>query len=147
MCARPQAPSHYEVSQTEGKGMHVVFGLNNRRYESEYDRKKLALGQIVHVAAIAADNASFADKEFDGSEPYCVTWIAQSEWYVRLSKPEISGHALQKIVASVAGLVTEEEVRAALKASLSDVPLEKLYLSSAHEHSLSNKLLAVSERL
>lgn len=62
----------------------VIFGLKGERYQRPWERAKLKLGTIVHVAW-RADGPWFSDVPLPDSEPHGVVWIATSEWYVPLA--------------------------------------------------------------
>jgi len=68
------------------------FIIDNTRYETEYNSDNLRLGNLVYV--IFAQNEkpeSFHPTLTKNSIPYCIQWIAPSEWAVWLvNKIEIT---------------------------------------------------------
>jgi hypothetical protein len=117
------------------------------RHEAEFDRSRLRLGALVHVEGRQIQ-PKFFSKPTALSQAYAVSWIAPSEWYVRLTRGyRLRDTDFDMLVSAVAGYATADEVRTACDRGIREMPIEKLYLTRTKEQSLLGQFMTVAERL
>jgi hypothetical protein len=126
----------------------VVFGFKGRRYPVSFPRKHLRLGSVVYVLEAAQGEASFLRSPTAGAEPYCVSWIAPSEWYVSLEglyvvRPDVAA----PVVRAVQPHLCEDATLKALNIAAADMRLAHRYKTSEYEKSKLSVALTVADRL
>jgi hypothetical protein len=130
---------------------NVFFGFDDAsipgRHQAAYDRSRLRLGALVHVEDRQGE-PKFFSKPTTSSEPYAVSWIAPSEWYVVLTRGyRFHGPDLDRLLKAVGGYATEDEVRAACDKCVREMPIEELYLTKTREQSLLGQFMTVVDRI
>jgi hypothetical protein len=128
---------------------NVFFGLRGKRYPFEFRRDLLRVGKLVYVRFDdGGEPSSFSLDPTRDAKPFCVTWIALSEWYVVLEDtypdyPQI----VSRVVQVVGPALDRTTIEHALSEAAADIRLEDLYKTAAYESSRLSVVDTVADRL
>ena len=127
----------------------VFFIIDNNRYEAEYNSDNLRLGNLVYITFDKDSKPElFQSIPTKNSIPYCIQWIAPSDWTIWLvNQIEITSDLKDKTIKACSDFLPSETVETALSDIAKKVSLNNLFKTSEYLKNKTTIVYTVTERL